>query len=242
MPQPFETVREQLLRAGVAPRSARRYVTELREHLADLIERERATGLSVAQATSRALALMGTDADLARAMLDRGAPRSLATRAPWAMFAILPVALLAAVLGTAAFSMMHLLWPMRGLAPSQMPASYHALVELVSFLVTYLLGALLAAGCIAVAVRQRLASGWIWVGLGLIALLSGLLGFHVHVIPPQGGHRGGTIYSLAAIVYLHGRANLAATLGAWVLHAAVLFAIAATAYHTFRIRLLRLQG
>jgi hypothetical protein len=42
MSLPFETVREQLLRARVTPRYANRYVTELREHLADLIERERA--------------------------------------------------------------------------------------------------------------------------------------------------------------------------------------------------------
>jgi hypothetical protein len=39
MHQPFESVRELLLRAGIAPRHARRYVTELREHLADLATR-----------------------------------------------------------------------------------------------------------------------------------------------------------------------------------------------------------
>ena len=100
---------------------------------------------------------------------------------------------------------------------------------------------LLAAGCIAVAVRQRLASGWIWVGLGLIALLTGILGFHMHVVPPQGGHRGGAIYSLTGLVYLDGRPSLAATLGTWALHAAVLFAIAAAAYQALRVRLLPLQ-
>lgn len=46
MPLPFEAVRERLLRAGVTPRYANRYVTELREHLADLTERERARLLS----------------------------------------------------------------------------------------------------------------------------------------------------------------------------------------------------
>lgn len=64
----------------------------------------------------------------------------------------------------------------------------------------------------------------------------------MHVIPPQGGHKGGTIYSLAAVVYLHGRADLAATLGVWALHAAVLFAIAATAYYALRVRLMPLHG
>lgn len=123
MPLPFEAVREQPLRAGVAPRNATRYVTELREHLADLVDRERESGLDAEEAADRALALMGTDADLVRAMIAKGVPRSL-----------------------------------------------------------------------------------------------------------------------AAVVYLHGRANLAATAGSWALHAGVLFAIAATAYHALRVRLVSLQG
>ena len=242
MPLPFESVREQLLRAGVAPRHVSRYVTELREHLADLIERERAAGLDVGSATERALGFMGTDADLASAMIRRGAPRSLAARAPWAMLAIVPTLVLAAVLCACGLAMWHLLWPVRGLTPSEMPEGYRALIASVSFAATYLLGVLLAAACIALAVRQRLASGWLWVGLGLIALLNGILGFHAHVIPPQAGRAGGTVYSLAAVMYLHGRPNLAATLGAWALHAAVLFTIAATAYRALRARLVSVQG
>jgi len=237
MSLPFETVREQLLRAGVSPRYTNRYVAELREHLADLIERERASGRGVEQATARALALIGTDADLARAAIETGAPRSLAARAPWAMFVILPLVLWMAVLSADIVSMMHLLWPVRGLTPDEMPESYRALIALGSFTARYLIGLLLAAGCIAVAVRQRLASGWFWVGLTLIALLTGIVGIYMHVIPPEDGHRGGTVYSMAALVYLHGRVDLAATLGAWALHAAALFALAAAAYRALRARL-----
>ena len=65
----FENVREQLLLAGIAPRHARRYVTELREHLADLVAQERATGLEVAPAEERARSLLGSDAQLAEAMI-----------------------------------------------------------------------------------------------------------------------------------------------------------------------------
>jgi hypothetical protein len=240
MSLPFESVREQLLRAGVTPRYANRYVTELREHLADLIERERASGLGVVQAAERALALIGKDGDLARATLERGAPRSLAARAPWAMFVILPIVLWMVMLSADIASMMHLLWPVRGLMPSEMPDSYRALIGLGSFISRYLVGLLLVAGCIAVAVRQRLASGWIWVGLSLIALLTGILGFHMHVIPPQGGQRGGAVYSMLALVYVQGRENLPATLGSWALHAAVLFGIAAAAYRVLWMRLVLL--
>ncbi|MGH8218963.1 MAG: hypothetical protein ACREUT_10425 [Steroidobacteraceae bacterium] len=242
MSLPFEAVGEQLLRAGVTSRYASRYVTELREHLTDLIEQERASGLNLEQATEHAAALIGTDADLARATIETGAPRSLAARAPWAAFVILPVALWMVVLSADIASMAHLLWPVRGLTPSDMPESYRVLIGLASFMVRYAIGLLLAAGCIAVAVRQRLVCGWFWAGLSLIALLTGILGFYVHVIPPEGGHQGATVYSIAAVVYLHGRVNLGATLGAAALHAAVLFTMAAAAYQALRARLMPLQG
>jgi hypothetical protein len=240
MSPPFETVREQLLRSGVRPRYANRYVTELREHLADLIEGARASGLSVEQATERALALIGADTALARAAIEKGAPRSLAARAPWAMFVILPLALWMAVLSADIISMMHLLWPVRGFTPSEMPEGYRMALAIGSFIARYLVGLLLAAGCIAVAVRQRLASGWIWVGLSLIALLTGIIGIYMHITPPDGDHKGAAVYSVAAVVYLHGRVSLAATLGAWALHAVVLFAIAATAYRALWGRLVLL--
>lgn len=101
MSLPFETLREHLLRAGVTPRYVNRYVTELREHLADLIERERTSGLGIEQATEHALALIGREADLAKAAIERGAPLSVAARAPWAMYVILPVALWLVVLSVA---------------------------------------------------------------------------------------------------------------------------------------------
>ncbi len=96
---------------------------------------------------------------------------------------------------------------------------------------------LLVAGCIAVAVRQRLASGWVWVGLILISLLTGILGFHLRVVPSQGSQRAETIYSLFALAYVDGRESLPATLAAWALHTAILLAIAAAAYHILRVRL-----
>ncbi len=118
MSLPFEAVREQLLRAGVTPRYANRYVMELREHLTDLIESLRTSNPDDAQRSmARALAMMGKDADLVQATLERGAPRSLAARAPWATFVLVPVALWMVVLCAGIVSLMHLLWPVRGLTP-----------------------------------------------------------------------------------------------------------------------------
>jgi hypothetical protein len=239
MQLPFENVREQLLRAGIAPRHASRYVTELREHLADLAAQQRATGLDSRQAEERALALLGSDTQLAQAMIDKGAPRSLAARAPWSVFGVLPVVLLMAVIWVTSKSMMHVLWPLRGLSPSELPTGYLGLITTISFFTNYLLGPLLAAGCIAVALRQRVLSRWVWVGLVLIALVSGLVGFHMYSIPSADGARGATLmlFSVAGVVHEHGTADLASTLAVAALRAAVLFTMAAVAYRILQARL-----
>lgn len=237
MPQPFESVREQLLRAGIAPHLARRYVVELREHLADVTARERGAGLDPAAAGLRARTLLGTDAQLAQAMID-STPRSLAARAPWAVFAIVPVLMLLAVVWAVATAMMHLLAPVHSSWPGGVPNTYNNLITTVSFVASYLLGPAIAGGCIALAVRQRLSSRWVWTGLVLIALFSAALGFHMNILPPRGGHPGGAMFSVIPGVIVAGRVNAAATLGVIALRAAVLFAIAALAYRALRSRLL----
>ncbi|HEX4051801.1 MAG TPA: hypothetical protein VHY19_13070 [Steroidobacteraceae bacterium] len=238
MLRPLEDVREQLLRAGISPRYANRYVRELGEHLADLTDQALASGLDADAAGERARAMLGGDALMARAVIDNGAPRSFAARAPWVVLVALPALLLMAAILANVFWTMHLLRPVHGLTPAQILDGYRGLLSVMSFVVSYLVAALLAVGCLAVALRQRLASGWLWVGLILISLLSGILGFHRHVTAPYGGRPGGPMYSVAAIVYLHGRASLAATLGVALLHAGVLFAMAATAYRVLRTHLI----
>ncbi len=238
MPPPFETVREQLLRAGIAPRRASRYVTELREHLADLTARERASGLDAREATDRAMALLGSDAQLAQAMIDRGVPRSLSARAPWAVFALLPVAVLMGLVWAISTVMMHLLWPVHTTWPGGVPNTYTGLIAAASFVASYLLGPTITTVCIALALRQRLSSRWVWIGLGVIALFSGLLGFHMNILPPVGRHPGGAVFSTIPAVLVSGRVNAAATLEMAALRAALLFATAAMAYRALRMRLM----
>lgn len=86
----FDDLREALLKGGVAPRHVRRYLTELNEHLEDLTARQREAGFDGQDATLRARALLGTDKELATAMLEQKQFRSLAARAPWAVFLLLP--------------------------------------------------------------------------------------------------------------------------------------------------------
>jgi hypothetical protein len=115
-----------------------------------------------------------------------------------------------------------------------MPGAYGGLIAVVSFVSRYLVGPLLAGGCIAIALRQRMTSRWVWIGLGLIALASGLLGFQMHFIPPEGGIPGRTLFSAVGIVYLEGRPDLLATLGVAALRSTVLFVAATISYRALR--------
>src|SRR3569833_1513413 len=93
---PFDAVAETLLKGGVAPRHARRYVRELDEHLDDLTAQQRASGYDGEDAASRARARLGNDAELAQAMLERPGMKSWPARLPWLVFILLPPILAAA--------------------------------------------------------------------------------------------------------------------------------------------------
>ncbi len=84
-------LRERLLRAGVAPRHVRRYLTELREHWSDLTAEEERAGRNRAEAEEVALARLGGVNDLARIMIERPGSRSWTARAPWVVLGAGPV-------------------------------------------------------------------------------------------------------------------------------------------------------
>jgi hypothetical protein len=233
----LEGVREQLLRSGIAPRTVNRYVTELRDHLTDLVTRERAAGLNPQEAETKARSILGSDAELVQAMIDRGTPRSLAARAPWAVFGFLPlltllVAMILLGMGTMAFFA-----PFGELSGAELPPYARLIGAVVSFVGSYAIGPMLAAACIAIALRQRLASRWVWVGLALIALVSGPLGVHVEFLQPEGGMTGGIQGSIAQTVQTAGRVDVNATLLLMSIRTVVLFAISVLAFRTLKQRL-----
>jgi hypothetical protein len=93
----FDNLRERLLLGGIAPRHVRRYLRELREHLDDLIREQREAGYDGEDAAMRARARLGRDDELAGAMLEQKQFRSIAVRAPWAVFLFLPPVAAAAI-------------------------------------------------------------------------------------------------------------------------------------------------
>ena len=94
MQEPFEALRERLLRAGVAPVHVRGYVRELSDHFADIVHEQLKAGRSLGAARAAARRRLGGDEALAEAMLAEPALRSWTGRAPWATLVIGPAVLL----------------------------------------------------------------------------------------------------------------------------------------------------
>lgn len=159
MSQPFEALSERLLRDGVAPRHVRRYRRELEDHLADLLAQQNARGYDGEDAMARARALLGSDEELADAMIARPEFRSLAARAPWLVFGIAPPLLVLALLTGVGLLMMGL-W---ALMPSYHPAPPVWLREVAGTwgeLSNLAAGPLAAVFLAVVAFNQRMAWRW----------------------------------------------------------------------------------
>lgn len=225
-----------LLRAGFSPRHVHRYVGELRDHLTDLQERESASGLPPAEAEARALSILGSEDDLYQAMVDRRAPRSRVARAPWVFFGLLPIATLFIAFVVSASGTVALLSPYQALAGADIPPLVRAASEAISLFTNFLLAPALAAACIVIALRQRLASPWVWVGLMSISVAAAPLGIQIEFLAT--GVRG----SAAHVVHRGGDIDAAATLSWIALRGAAFFFVSAVTYRLLQLRLLRLDA
>src|ERR1035438_8582319 len=171
MAKPFNELCERLLRAGVAPRHVRRYLTELADHWTDLTAEEERGGRSRADAESAALVRLGRMDDLARAMIEQRRFQSWCVRAPWAVFGLAPLFLLAAAYLVACL----ILWSGWNIF---LPGTDSPFVRIGGFAILYFdVGRLLfysapflvGWGIGYVAARQRLKAVWPMAGLALIA-------------------------------------------------------------------------
>jgi hypothetical protein len=197
MEKPFRELREQLLRAGIAPRHIRRYIAELEEHWSDLVTEGERTGRTRKDAESAAFARLGGVDNLAQAMMGRPEFRSCCARAPWIMFSLGPLL----VLGLAYLILCCYLWlgwriflpgadtPFGSYnsGPVYSPSNvYFQAGRFCYFWAPVLVGWIIAF----TAARQRLKSKWLVLGLALLAWMGGTAEIHAsHATIPGGlGH------------------------------------------------------
>jgi hypothetical protein len=188
---PFDALAEHLLRAGIAPRHVRRYRRELEDHLADLTGAQREAGHDADAAAVRARALLGEDDELAKAMLARPELKGWATRAPWAVFGLLPPLIMMAAFFAFALPLV-LVASLHGWMDHHemaAPEWFRIWAGGTGGLANLLLGPGLAVLLLIAAERQRM--NWKWPVLGIVVVA--VAGFHMtaHFPPPE--EHGGKI-------------------------------------------------
>ena len=181
MPQPrFDRLSEHLLRAGIAPRHVRRYVRELSDHFDDLVREEIAGGAARELAETGALSRLGTEEDLAQAMLSRPELKSLTARFPWAVFGLGPVFMLAVSIAAALVAEKGIIesapvWaPLLGIIPGPVAARGFTKVLLVwNSLTAYGTPLIFAWLFYRIGSQQRMRTAWIVTGIALVCILGG---------------------------------------------------------------------
>jgi len=232
MAKEFRELRERLLRAGIAPRHVRRYLTELREHKADLTAEEESGGRSRAEAEKAALARLGCVDELARTMLERRELRSWTARLPWAVLGLGAVAGLAFCWAVALLILWTgWTWFLHGAPSPFVPRlqgfsiAYFGVGRMLYYWAPLLAG----WAMILVAGRQRLGAAWPAVSAAILAIL-GATGA-VDVRPPTVPGRAGDV----GMRFL----PLPSAMTGTVIRAVALFALMALPYLVWRWRALR---
>ena len=231
----FYELRERLLRAGVAPRHVRRYLSELADHFADLTEEEQQAGRNPAEAQSAALVRLGKTENLAKAFLEQGQFRSWCARAPWVMFGFVPLICLGAAYLVACLY----LWcgwnlflpgadtPFGSLAAPvySLPNMYFQAGKFYYYSAPVLVG--WAIGI--VAARQRLMAVWPTVGLVLMAWMGATARIQASrtAVPRGLGHISMDFFTLGSSHQ---------TISQGVLSAFVIFSLATLPYLVWRLR------
>ena len=171
MPRPFDVLEDRLLRAGIAPRHVRRYLRELKDHLADL---------TADSNEATAFARLGNIDDLVKAMTDRREFYAWTARAPWATLLIGPV--FAVFLLDLAITFAVVQWNIAlGLDPASwksgpMPhAWFPAVAQHILTIGSHTAPMWVGLGIAFLAARQRVRMSWPIVGLSVVSFFGALV-------------------------------------------------------------------
>jgi hypothetical protein len=180
----FASLKERLLRGGIAPRQVERLLLELRTHAAALLDEEMARGQPVEVAQAVARGRLGSDDEIVRKALEQPALKSWGARWPVVVCALLPpVGLLALSVGT-----LSALVSVVAVGQHLSQASWERGVSLIAWLVLYGFPILCSFLLVRYTVTRRLGLAWPLIGLLLTAALGAWTTFTVAW--PQTGVQG----------------------------------------------------
>lgn len=179
----FNTLKERLLKAGVAPRHVHRYIRELRDHYEDALQEELTRGMDRTAAEQAAGTRLGDERELENSVLARPELRSVIARFPLLAFGIAPLCIW---VGT--FALLSLLFfAMFSSANLGRPEPFLAGYALCIF-IARVLPVLLGVAALILCARQRLPSRWPIIGIAIVAVVSGTLS--VSMVLPTAGQTG----------------------------------------------------
>jgi hypothetical protein len=199
--RPFETLRERLLQAGIAPRRVRRYLVELEDHLAELMEREIADGTAPDQAASRARLQLGSEDELLQPWLEEPRLRSFVCRARWLVFGLFPPFAAILLLAPPTFLLASIarasgFWT---LPAAMTPDWFLQLVDTVMLASNVALLPIVVTLFVVLAARHRLSARWPL----LVACLLLILGVHMRYVVADPGMRGWLRINLSPLFLTH---------------------------------------
>jgi hypothetical protein len=183
----FDHLHEALLRAGVAPRHARRALTELEEHFRQLVDDGRSRGESVEQAESAAHRLLGADQSIIERFAAQPELRAWACRRPGLVFAAMPPLLFVAIIAATIVAVSAGADWAGGYLPDVQVAPELSRVAGVTarVLVLWCVPVLVSAFFARLAYRQRMALRWPCLAVALVSTLAGLGDFELVIAGPR---------------------------------------------------------
>jgi hypothetical protein len=236
-PQPFNSLSERLLRAGVAYRHVRRYVRELHDHYDDVLRAELAKGSDRSLAEQAAWARLGNEEDLARSVLAQPALRSTAVRFPVLVFGAAPVFIwfTSLALIVVAFGVLLESYEQPAGLPFWVLESSYALLVFNMRVLPVALGVLL----LIVSMRQRMTPFWPIIGTAIVAFIAGTTSVSLALAATPETSNLGVNSSLLPLILppsaVLGERSVLAFAGG-LARAALMVGIAATPYLILRVR------
>jgi hypothetical protein len=173
----FNSLKERLLRGGIAPKHVRRTIAELRDHHTDLFAESFSRGCSLEEAALEASIRLGDEDALATAIVARPELWSWAHRWPWVAYCLTPTALF-----LAAFAGLFLLLGFSGVVRLDHDTFLKRWGLLASGMrLFYLFGLPLVAGGVScvLAGRRRADLRWPTIGVVIVSIIGGVLQFDV---------------------------------------------------------------